>query len=181
MNKVIAYIIALAGIPMLVSCNKSIEKKSAIDLSGFESDYGELAEKYAEMNFETCADAIAAGNEIASILYATSQKAFDENDAKAKSDLEHFGELISAYDFAIDSIKNTCPEEFDNWDKDNRKKINEILQKAEQLSNMHYNDSVWGEDVNPKIDSVNKQVEQLMIDIQQFKEEEDSVNNTNDA
>jgi len=174
----IIYLFSVIVIALLSSCDKDNGKSTEIALGDYESDYGELAEKYAEMKFETCADAIAAGNEIASVLYATSNKAFNENDAKAKSDLEHFGELVSAYDYAMDSMYHKCPEDFDNWKKDNRKKIDAILHKAEQMFNMHDTDSVWGEDVTSEIEAVNEQVEQLMIDIQHFVEEDDSINDT---
>jgi len=170
-----AFVIAIA---LLTSCNKDNGKTTEIALGEYESDYGELAEKYAGMKFETCADAIAAGNEIATVLYATSDKAFNENDAKAKSDLEHFGELVSAYDYAVDSMYHKCPEDFDKWTKDNRKKIDAILHKAEQMFYMHDTDSVWGEDVTSEIEAVNEQVERLMIDIQHFTEEDDSTNAT---
>ena len=78
----------------------------------------------------------------------------------------------------MDSMYHKCPEDFDKWKKDNRKKIDAILHKAEQMFNMHDTDSVWGEDVTSEIEAVNEQVEQLMIDIQQFAEEDDSINNT---
>ena len=84
MNRLIPYIIAIATI-LLPSCDKDIEKKN-IALDDYESDYGELVEKYADMKFANCTEAISAGNEIASVLYSTADKAFKENDAKAKSD-----------------------------------------------------------------------------------------------
>jgi hypothetical protein len=46
------------------------------------------------------------------------------------------------------------------------------------MFNMHDTDSVWGEDVTSEIEAVNEQVEQLMIDIQHFVEEDDSINGT---
>ena len=92
MNKSVKHIACLVLLlaTIMVSCEKNIDKKNAINLGEYESDYGELAEKYAEMKFENCDEAILAGNEIAMVLYSTSNKAFNENDAKAKSDLEHF-------------------------------------------------------------------------------------------
>ena len=176
MNKVTLYITLVIATIMMSSCDKYNGKSTDISFGEYESDYGELAEKYAEMKFANCAEAISAGNEIASVLYATSQKAFDENDAKAKSDLEHFDELVSAYDHVIDSMYSICPEEFDKWEKSNRKKIETILHKANNVFDPHANDTVWAEDVTSEIEAVNEQVEQLMIDIQQFAEEDDSIN-----
>lgn len=176
MNRIIPYIIAIATI-LLPSCDKDIEKKN-IALDDYESDYGELVEKYADMKFANCTEAISAGNEIASVLYSTADKAFKENDAKAKSDLDNFGELLSAYDHVIDSMYSICPEDFDKWQKNNKKKIETILHKASSAFDAHNNDTVWGEDVTSEIEAVNVQVEQLMIDIQQFAEEDDSINNT---
>lgn len=159
------------------SCDKDIDKKN-ITLDEYESDYGELVEKYADMKFANCAEAISAGNEIASVLYSTADKAFKENDAKAKSDLDNFGELLSAYDHVIDSMYTICPEDFDKWEKSNRKKIETILHNASSAFDAHSNDTTWGEDVTSEIEAVNEQVEKLMIDIQQFAEEDDSINNT---
>ena len=160
----------------MVSCEKNNDKKSTIDLSGYESDYGELAEKYAEMKFENCTDAISAGNEIVSVFYSTSNKAFNENDAKAKSDLEHFEELINEYDDAVEPLWKKCPDEFDKWNKENRKKIDNILHKLNAMQNTHVTDSIHSEDVSMEIEAVNEQVEQLMIDIQRLSEEDDSIN-----
>lgn len=157
------------------SCDKDIDKKN-ITLDEYESDYGELVEKYADMKFANCAEAISAGNEIASVLYSTADKAFKGNDAKAKSDLDNFGELLSAYDHVIDSMYTICPEDFDKWEKSNRKKIETILHKASSAFDAHSNDTTWGEDVTSEIEAVNEQVEQLMIDIQQFADEDDSIN-----
>ena len=174
MNRIIPYIIAIATI-LLPSCDKDIEKKN-IALDDYESDYGELVEKYADMKFANCTEAISAGNEIASVLYSTADKAFKENDAKAKSDLDNFGELLSAYDHVIDSMYTICPEDFDKWEKSNRKRIETILHKASSAFDAHSNDTAWGEDVTSEIEAVNEQVEKLMIDIQQFADEDDSIN-----
>ena len=144
----------------LTSCDKDSGKKSTIELNDYESDYGELAEKYATMEFGNCQEAIAAGNEIASVFYATADKAFKENDAKAKSDLEHFDDLFISFDVAVESMYSTCPEEFDKWEKDNRKKIDAIKHKRDKLYSGHESDTTWTE------------VEQLMIDIQKFEEED---------
>lgn len=168
-------VILLATI--MSSCEKNNDKKNTIDLGEYESDYGELAEKYAEMNFENCDEAISAGNEIASVLYNTSNKAFNENDAKAKSDLEHFEELLNEYDQAIEPLWKKCPEELDKWNRENRKKIDGILQKLKAMLTPQITDSIHSEDVSSEIEAVNEQVEQLMIDIQRFNEEEDSLNN----
>jgi hypothetical protein len=160
----------------MVSCEKNNDAKKALDLGEYEADYGEIAEKYADMKFETCADAIAAGNEIASVYYATADKAFKENDAKAKSDLENFSELLSAYNHVLDSMRWKCPEDFDRWEKDNRRRMDSISYK---VGRMFYNspmDTAWGEDISSEIEAVNEQVEQLMIDIQQFAEQDDSIN-----
>ena len=175
MNKVTLYIIIAIATILMSSCDKDIDKKN-ITLDEYESDYGELVEKYADMKFANCAEAISAGNEIASVLYSTADKAFKENDAKAKSDLDNFGELLSAYDHVIDSMYTICPEDFDKWEKSNRKKIETILYKASSAFDAHSNDTVWGEDVTSEIEAVNEQVEQLMIDIQQFADEDDSIN-----
>ena len=175
MNKVTLYIIIAIATILMSSCDKDIDKKN-ITLDEYESDYGELVEKYADMKFANCAEAISAGNEIASVLYSTADKAFKENDAKAKSDLDNFGELLSAYDHVIDSMYTICPEDFDKWEKSNRKKIETILHKASSAFDAHSNDTVWGEDVTSEIEAVNEQVEQLMIDIQQFADEDDSIN-----
>ena len=172
----IVYIVLLLA-TIMVSCEKNNDRKSTIDLSGYESDYGELAEKYAEMKFENCAEAISAGNEIVSVFYSTSNKAFNENDAKAKSDLEHFEELINAYDEAIEPMWKKCPEDFDKWNRENRKKIDNILQKLNAMQKPHVTDSIFSEDVSSEIEAVNEQVEQLMIDIQRLSEEDDSLNN----
>lgn len=170
-------LIALSLIAALVvSCDKNGDKVTTLSFDEYESDYGELAEKYSEMNFETCADALAAGNEIVSVYYATADKAFSDNDAKAKSDLEHFGELLKAYDGAVESLWKKCPEEFDKWEKDNRKKIESISQRVNAMSE-HYEVDTTFEDVSSEIEAVNEQVEQLKIDMQRFAEEDDSVNN----
>ena len=173
--KAIPYIILITAIA-LVSCEKNNEKKNAIGLDEYESDYGELAEKYAEMKFESCAEALAAGNEIVSVYYATADKAFKENDAKAKSDLEHFDDLLKAYDAAIEPLWKRCPDEFDKWEKDNRKKIESISHEANSMFETHESDTTF-EDVSSEIEAVNEQVEQLKIDMQRFAEEEDSANN----
>ncbi len=161
---------------IMTSCDKEKDKSSII-IEGYESDYGELAEKYAEMSFENCAEAISAGNEITSVLYSTSNKAFNENDAKAKSDLEHFEELLNEYNAAIEPLWKKCPEEFDKWNKENKKKIDSILQRLNTMLNPQITDSIHSEDVSSEIQAVNEQVEQLMIDIQRFSEEDDSLNN----
>jgi len=172
----IVCIIVLLMAALAVSCDKNTERTKII-IGEYEADYGEIAEKYAGMKFETCADVIAAGNEIASVYYATADKAFMENDAKAKSDLEHFGELLSAYDFVLDSMRWKCPEDFDQWEKDNRRKIDSISYKVGRMFDSSPKDTAWGEDVSLEIEAVNEQVEKLMIDIQQFAAEEDSLNN----
>lgn len=174
--KHIVYLVMLFA-TIMVSCEKNNDKKSTIDLSGYESDYGELAEKYAEMKFENCTEAISAGNEIVSVFYSTSNKAFNENDAKAKSDLEHFEELINEYDAAVEPLWKKCPDEFDKWNKENRGKIDKILRKLNTMLNTHVSDSIHSEDVSLEIEAVNEQVEQLMIDIQRLSEEDDSLNN----
>ena len=175
MNRFSVHIVFFAlALLLFASCDKNNDKTTEVLLGEYESDYGELAEKYATMEFQTCADAISAGNEIVSVLYATSDKAFNENDAKAKSDLEHFGELLSAYDSVVELMYSKCPEDFDKWEKDNRKKIDAILYKVDRMFDSHSRDTAWGEDVSSEIDAVNEQVEQLMIDIQRFAEEEDS-------
>jgi len=178
MNKPFEYIVyfVLLLATIMVSCEKNTDKKNAINLGEYESDYGELAEKYAEMNFENCDEAISAGNEIVSVLYSTSNKAFNENDAKAKSDLEHFEELLNEYNQAIEPMWEKCPDEFDKWNKENRKKIDNILQRLNSMLNQQITDSIHSEDVSSEIEAVNEQVEQLMIDIQRFSEEEDSLN-----
>ncbi len=179
MNKSVKHIACLVLLlaTIMVSCEKNIDKKNAINLGEYESDYGELAEKYAEMKFENCDEAILAGNEIATVLYSTSNKAFNENDAKAKSDLEHFEELINDYDAAIEPLWKKCPDEFDKWNNDNRKKIDSILRKLNAMQNPHDTIGIHSEDVSSEIEAVNEQVEQLMIDIQRFSEEDDSLNN----
>lgn len=75
------------------------------------------------MKFENCAEAISAGNEIVSVFYSTSNKAFNENDAKAKSDLEHFEELINAYDEAIEPMWKKCPEILTNGTEKTEKRL----------------------------------------------------------
>ncbi len=172
MNRAIPYIITILMAVALTSCDKDSGKKSTIELNEYESDYGELAEKYATMEFGNCQEAIAAGNEIASVFYATADKAFKENDAKAKSDLEHFDDLFISFDLAVESMYSTCPEEFDKWEKDNRKKIDAIKHKRDKLYSGHETDTTWTEDVSSEIEAVNVQVEQLMIDIQKFEEED---------
>lgn len=155
----------------MTSCDKDGDKKTTIDLNEYESDYGELAEKYATMEFSNCDEAIAAGNEIASVFYATADKAFKGNDAKAKSDLGLFDDLFTSLDSAIESLYSKCPEEFDKWEKDNRKKIDAIIHKRDKVFDGH-NDTTWSEDVSSEIEAVNEQVEQLMMDIQKFEEED---------
>ena len=172
MNRALPYIILAITALALVSCDDDSDKKSTLELNEYESDYGELAEKYATMEFSKCDDAIAAGNEIASVFYATADKAFKDNDAKAKSDLELFDDLFTSYDLAIESLYSTCPEEFDKWEKDNRKKIDAIKHKRDKLYSGHESDTTWGEDVSSEIEAVNVQVEQLMMDIQKFEEED---------
>ena len=172
MNKAILYIILAITAITLASCDKDGDKKSTLELNEYESDYGELAEKYATMEFSNCQEAIAAGNEIASVFYATADKAFKGNDAKAKSDLELFDDLFISFDLATESMHSTCPEEFDKWEKDNRKKIDAIKHKRDKLYSGHENDTTWSEDVSSEIEAVNEQVEQLMMDIQKFEEED---------
>ena len=175
MNRFPVYIVFFAfALLFVASCDKNNDKATEIVLGEYESDYGELAEKYATMEFATCADAISAGNEIVAVFYATSDKAFKENDAKAKSDLEHFGELLSDFGAVEELMYSKCPEDFDQWEKDNRKKIDAILYKVERMFDSHAGDTEWSEDVSSEIDAVNEQVEQLMIDIQRLTEEEDS-------
>lgn len=173
MSKIWLIPIFLILIVFVTSCDKDKDKTITKNLDEYYSDYGELVEKYGEMKFENCADAIAAGNEIVSVYYATADKAFKENDAKAKSDLENFNELLKLYDSAIESLKVKCPEDFNKWESDNRKKIESISQKADTVFNTRDNDTVF-EDVTSKIRDVNEQVEQLMVDIQRFADEEDS-------
>jgi len=163
-------IVALA----LASCDKDSGGKSTIVLNEYESDYGELIEKYASMEFSQCQEAIAAGNEIASVFYATADKAFKENDAKAKSDLQLFDDLFASFDSVIEAMYSSCPEDFDKWEKDNRKKIDAILHKRSELYSTSSTDTTWTEDVSSEIEAVNLQVEQLMSDIHDF-EEEDSI------
>ena len=175
LKHIVCLVMLLATI--MISCEENNDNKNTIVLGDYESDYGELAEKYAEMKFENCEEAITAGNEITSVLYSTSNKAFNENDAKAKSDLEHFEELLNDYNAAIEPLWKQCPEEFDKWNTENKKKIDRILQKLNTMLNPQITDSIHSEDVSSEIQAVNEQVEQLMIDIQRFSEEDDSLNN----
>jgi len=171
MNKIWHITILLVLIAFVTSCDKDKNKTITKNLDEYYSDYGELAEKYGEMKFETCADAIAAGNEIVSVYYATADKAFQGNDAKAKSDLENFAELLKSYYSAIEPLKMKCPDDFNKWENENRPKIESISQKADTLFNTRETDTVF-EDVTSRIKDVNEQVEQLMIDIQRFAEED---------
>lgn len=161
---------------LTTACNKNNNKTTVLDLNEYETDYGELAEKYAAMDFKTCADAIAAGNEIASALYATADKAMNENDAKAKADLDNFEELVSEFYSAIETLRHECPTDIETWEKNNRKKIDDTLKKFSEKSHIHENDTTF-EDVSSEIEAVNEQVEQLKIDMQRFAEEDDSINN----
>jgi len=175
MNRVLGYIIVITfALQIMVSCDNK-ENVSKIVFDEYESDYGELAEKYADMNFANCDEAIVAGNEIVSVYYQTAEKAFNENDAKAKSDLENFRELLADYDYALDSMRSNCLELFDEWEKENRGKINKILHKVDNMFD-NQGDSICEEDVSSEIDAVNEQVEKLRIDIQQLVEKEDSTN-----
>ena len=45
------------------------------------------------------------------------------------------------------------------------------------MQNPHDTIGIHSEDVSSEIEAVNEQVEQLMIDIQRFSEEDDSLNN----
>lgn len=170
-------IISLATIALAISsCEKNDNDKNIINLKDFDPDYAELVEKYDTMYFSSCDEAIAAGNEIASVYYNTAQKAFEENDAKAKSDLWEFDELFNMYDSVINAMYSTCPEMFDKWEKDNRSKINSIKHKAYNCDKA-IEDTMWTEDVSEEINAVNEQVEKLMIDIQKITEEEESIIN----
>ncbi len=169
-------IICLSAIAAIASsCEKNDNAKRTINLKDYDPDYAELIEKYDTMYFSSCEDAIAAGDEIASVFYNTADKAFNENDAKAKSDLWEFDELFNMYDSVINAMYSTCPEMFDKWEKDNRAKINAIKHKAYNIDNT-MEDTIWSEDVSEEINAVNEQVEKLMNDIQKFTEEDDNTN-----
>ncbi len=175
MNKIL-YILIFTFLAF-VSCNNSEKKIRTINLDEYTSDYGELIEKYSDTTLNNCDEVLSAGNEIVSIYYTTADKAFNENDAKAKSDLEHFDELFEIYDSIVNRYYSTCPEDFDDWEKANREKIDEIVNKVKYANTIVENDTlVWIEDVSGEIEIVNEQVEKLKSDVQGFSEEEDSVN-----
>lgn len=160
------------GVALGFSCNDS-EKSKDLEIDEYDADYGELVEKYMPMTFSNCDEAIAAGNDIAYVFYHTADKAFNENDAKAKSDLELFDDLFIAFDSVVDAMFSTCPEKFDKWAKDNKEKIESI---KDRISMKADNDTIiWNEDVSEEIESVNEQTEKLKQDILKFTEEDDSI------
>lgn len=161
----------------VVSCSNKVERRSKINLNEYGTDYAELLEKYSDKPLTTCNEALDAGEEIAKLFFETADKAFSNNDAKALSDLEHFGDLFDIYQHAADSLYSTCPEDFDKWEKRNRQKIEAITFKIKHLDAVKDGDTlVWDEDVFSEIEAVNEQVEQLKIDVQMF-ENSDSTSN----
>lgn len=174
MNNSKFYILAIVFFLILCgfSCDDSDNSKT-VNLNEYDADYGELVEKYMPMKFSNCDEAIEAGNDIASVFYQTADKAFNENDAKAKSDLELFDDLFEAYDSVVNAMFSTCPEKFDKWNKENKAKIEAIKYK---ITTKAENDTIiWSEDVSEEIENVNEQTEQLKQNILRFTEEDDSI------
>ncbi|MCF0206370.1 MAG: hypothetical protein HUK15_02980 [Bacteroidales bacterium] len=175
MRQILSVLVVLSAL-LLQSCDKT-DKSKPIDLTEYDVDYGELMEKYGYTEFADCDEVLEASNEIVSVFYSTADKAFEENDAKALSDIELFDDLLLIIKDAQSAKYSECPEKFVQWEKDNLEKIAAIRLKISNRAQQQSNDTtiIWTEDVSGEIESVNLQVETLKSEIQRITEEDDSI------